>query len=461
MGESNGAWGDLARYDDELAEAFDGFSQLPEAGVNAVLDAFCERKNLDVPALVRLGARLTDTGALAFGFPGGIKFRDMVTDSRWSYVGSVFKELKIVRAREPSAVVIVAEGETDGARLSMLYPNADIAVLPAGADPRPHTKTYASQLNDYGLVLLGQDHDVAGDRGADELAAALTVPSRRWLAPGDDWAASLDAPPLPAPPEIVRAGALVFEDLRPILDGGLPPLETIVDDLVYVSGVHWFQGHPGSGKTTLAMAAAWDVMSDLESPRHVVWLDYEGGVRGTLRRMIEMGIPAQLLIERLHYTAWPVDANQYLNEVADQWPGALVVVDSASKALQTAALDENSATDVTKWVGPVVRAAKERGLPVIVIDHVTKAAGESRYARGAGAKLADSDVAWRIEAHEPFNRTTKGIIHCSQAKDRDGSLPWDVWYSVGDGEGGIPVDRIDDPRVEEAPQTAGSEDVAI
>src|SRR4051812_3374033 len=97
MGDSNAEWGALASHDDELAETWDGFERLPDAGENPALDAFIERKGISLASLVRVGARLADTHVLAFAFPGGLKFRDLVSDRRWAYAGSTWRELKVVR----------------------------------------------------------------------------------------------------------------------------------------------------------------------------------------------------------------------------------------------------------------------------------------------------------------------------------------------------------------------------
>jgi hypothetical protein len=99
MGQSNAEWGYLP--DDEQRDAWDTFDNLPGQGTNAVLDSFVARKNITIGDLVRVGARLSSPTVLAFAFPGGLKFRDMVTDARWNYVGSEFGELKIVRAQTP------------------------------------------------------------------------------------------------------------------------------------------------------------------------------------------------------------------------------------------------------------------------------------------------------------------------------------------------------------------------
>lgn len=460
MTDSNGAFAELAGYDDELAEIFDKYERLPEPGSNQALDAFCDRKNISINALVRLGTRLAEYDVLAFPFPGGIKYRDIITDRKWSYGGSEFRNLKIVpAAREPTDCVIVAEGETDGARLTMLYPEVDVAILPAGADPRPHASRYADQLRGYQLILQAQDPDRGGDTGSAMLAELLSNRNVRFTTPtGKDWCEfEGEPPPLPTPPEVVCAGGLVFEDLRGILSDALPAPDLMVDELLYVEGVHWISGHPGCGKTTLMMHAAWTVM---QAGRHVVWLDYEGGLRPTLRRLRDVGIPDETLLEFFHYAGWPKDAPTYFSDVAAKWPGAFIIMDSASKSITLSGLDENSPGDITSWVAPIVYAAKTHSLPVAVIDHVTKnASATSRYARGAGSKLADSDVAWFVDAVEQFNREHSGLVRCSIQKDRDGALPLECWYEIGDGAGQLTVLPTSAP-IQEEP-TEGSENVSI
>ena len=120
MGDSNADWGALSSHDDGMAEAWDGYSRLPEPGENPLLDAFVEAKRITIASLVRLGARMADGDVLAFAYDSGIKYRDIVTGKRWNWTGSTFKALKLVRGEGSSERIIVAEGETDAARLTIL-----------------------------------------------------------------------------------------------------------------------------------------------------------------------------------------------------------------------------------------------------------------------------------------------------------------------------------------------------
>lgn len=194
MGDSNGEWGALVTEDETLADQWDRYPRLPEAGDNAILDGFCESKNITIDSLVRLGARMPEPHILAFAYDSGVKFRDMVTGNRWSWMGSEWRKLKLIQHdTEPSDRVVVAEGETDGARLSMVY-DIDVAVLPAGA--RTFKPEWAEQLKDYALVFVGLDADAAGEDGAAQIMELLPN-AMRFAPPANDWCETEDFPPLP------------------------------------------------------------------------------------------------------------------------------------------------------------------------------------------------------------------------------------------------------------------------
>lgn len=246
--------------------------------------------------------------------------------------------------------------------------------------------------------------------------------------------------PLPPAPT-----ALEFEDLGALLDSEIPAPEILIDDLLYAEGVHEFSGHPACGKTTLAMWCACHLVSE---GHHVVWLDMESGTRQTARRLQAMGMTGDQAREFLHYAAFPSKIADHLADIAGRWPRALVVIDSMSKALADEGLSENDNSEVTGWMVKVVKAAKQHHLPILVIDHVGKNGGASDYSRGAGSKQADTDVHWRVEKTQEFNRTTVGEIHLHTTKDRDGYLKFNLWYRVGDGQGGLPLVATDGPEAE-------------
>ena len=260
MAESNEAWGELAAYDKELADAWDGFDTLPDPGENLVLDAFIERKNLSHQALLKLGTRIgSDGDTLVFSYGKGIKFRNMITGRMWSRIGSEWPEMKIVRAgTEPTERVIVCEGETDGARLSMLY-ESDVAIMPAGA--RYFPTSMGEQLIPYAQVLVALDKDEAGEEGAD-LVSETRSDAIRFPAPGDgDWSDVGHDEAIPDLPDITMDGASETHVVLPVLVPAGQLLELEVPDtyswfehaLLPVGGQAIFHGREKSFKTYQAL----------------------------------------------------------------------------------------------------------------------------------------------------------------------------------------------------------------
>ena len=452
---SNENWGTLMREDPATAALWDQGRSLPEPGEHAKLDELLTAKHLTRAALARTGCRITDIDVLMWAWPGGAKFRNLSTGRRWNSLDPRFQRCHIITPSEPDAeqpsVLLIGEGETDSARLSLLYPRAAVAILPLGADFVP--MKLPEQAATYDRVYACHDADKAGEQGAEACRAAMPQCVR--LAPPEgfvDWCelpADAEAPPLPAPPD--AAGSIIFEGFADMLRDGVPEPIQLVPDVLYAEGVHWLDGEPGCGKTTLA--AHWSV-GLMHERHHIVWLDYEGGIGPTVRRFVAAGLDYETAAEYMHYAGWPVDAEASLEAVARRWPGALVVYDSASKALSAAGRDENSNTEVTQWTVQLVQAAKQHHLPLVIIDHVTKATTKgSIWARGAGAKKADSDVHWRVETHTAFDRQTVGIVGLRRAKDREGFFPAAHWFNVGDGQGGLPVVPCEEPPEKLAPDT--------
>lgn len=282
MAESDGSWGELvAQGDSELGDAWDALSRLPDPGENIALDAFCERKNLDIPALMRMGAKLSEHTVLAFAFPGGIKYRDMITDRRWNYYGSEFTRLKIVPNSDvPSDVVIICEGETDGARLTMLF-DVDVAVMPAGA--RYFPQTYADQVAGYARVLIALDKDKAGDDGAEKISALLPY-AERFPAPGEgDWADVLEAPALPPEPER-QDDVPMMVTAEQLLGLEVPEVASWFEHaLLPIGGLLILHGWAKSFKTFLALdmlsalaqGQDWACFEPTEEPCKVAVVQYE------------------------------------------------------------------------------------------------------------------------------------------------------------------------------------------
>ena len=251
----------------------------------------------------------------------------------------------------------------------------------------------------------------------------------------DEWAA-----------QFFRRHYLSFTDVADALRGGLEAPPQLVENLVIEAQVNWLSGHPGHGKTTVAM---WIAKQHMENDGHVIWLDWEGGVTPTLLRAREVGVADDLLASHFHLANDPEvspDAAGLLKleRALREWPKALVVFDSASKALSLAGLSENTPEEVTRWTTQIVMPVRKYGATALVIDHVVKGATATMpYPRGSGSKLADTEVAWYVERAEEFNREKAGELKLTRHKDRSGVLPEEVRLRIGDGMGGLPIEMID------------------
>ena len=168
-----------------------------------------------------------------------------------------------------------------------------------------------------------------------------------------------------------------------------------------------------------------------------------GRAHPSAARMLAVGASVEELRERFHYVPSPrIDAApegfEAVAAALRQWPGALIVFDSASKALSVAGLSEDSNDDATRWTTQLVMPIRAHGGTALVIDHRAKNARGSGYARGASAKLADTDVHWGLKRTRTFARDVAGEVELTRHKDREGCLPERVVLSVGDGRGGLP-----------------------
>lgn len=243
-------------------ERFQKYSALPES--HPSLDKFLADKGLVRSDLDRLGVRYTvDNGepSLVYLFPDGIKYRSLASTGprprRWSEPGVEWSRCKIVRAQRPDAeVVVVAEGETDGALLSRLMPQNDIAILPAGATTvKP---SMLAQLEQYTVVLAALDNDPAGNEGSQKILSGLPGKAKR-LRPPDghtDWCEAEVAGALsgwtPAPEEPPRM-IFTFRDVVDADLGSTADNNWFSDDILPVGGLCIVHAPKKSLKSVLAI----------------------------------------------------------------------------------------------------------------------------------------------------------------------------------------------------------------
>ena len=453
-GESNREWGEFAEHDSELASLWDSFDRLPERGGNAALDAFCDAKRIDIAALIRLGAKLSDGTVLAFGYGGtGVKFRDVVTDKRWNYAESEFPHLKLVRRSSESerSVAIVAESETDGARLSMEYPGCDIAIMGAGARYVP--ATFAEQLNGYEQVLVATDNDEAGNDGAAKIAE-LVAHAQRFAPPEGvkDWCEADEFPPLPDPP--AHGGSVLLrqsqtETLIDFIHNPRPvtflPASRLGEQVFPEGSTGITAGHKKDGKSWAMTIQSAGLIA---AGRHVVFVDNENGFEVFAERLSALGVDEAAVLQFFHYVSFPQlptldQLRAEFEAIQRVYPGAAVVLDSLRSLIAQYGLEVKDPSSIEKVLGAMMAAVKNPvpgtvPLTVIVLDHASMGTtAQSTYVAAWNAAKAQAvDWVYYWEKEEDFSEALRGRVTLHVKDDRRGKLVRKRSYSIGgQGEG--------------------------
>lgn len=249
------------------------------------------------------------------------------------------------------------------------------------------------------------------------------------MAAAEDVWAGMDAANGYSLPAEVTAGidpARFFKryDMAQLHRDGVPPAELICSSLLYAGGLHSVAGPPDCGKSTFM---CWAALAVIREGGEFMLMDEESGPDQYAEKMIALGATAEDM-EHLHYfpfsgVVWSaVEIAAFLAMAHDTRPKA-IAWDSSAAFMARAGLDENNASDVTRfWSQVLTPCARDVKAAVIVADHVAKNSTESRYARGSGAKLAATDVAYRMDAVTPFSRTQAGTVKLNVSKDRRGWL---------------------------------------
>ena len=247
-----------------------------------------------------------------------------------------------------------------------------------------------------------------------------------------------DAPWPAEPPAAAPARPFRELSLASLVRDGVPPPDLLCGDLLYAAGLHSISGPPDCGKTTIAL---WWMLRHVRAGHPVVFLDEEGGAELVAEKLIALGAtPEDAETDPLLPVPRPQPGSAYdvivLRELLDDLKPGIVLWDSSAAFLSRAGLDENSASDVTRfWAQVLTPIAREHGVAVLVIDHDAKNGEASRFARGSGAKLAATDVAFKVSIVQAFDRTTNGVLHMQVTKDRRGWLHryWEIGVNTTAG----------------------------
>lgn len=359
------------------------------------------------------------------------------------------KGVRLVPYRLPELLAAIAQGET----IYVPEGERDVdAIVAAGGVATCNSSGAGKWRDEFASYFAGARVVVVADR--DEPGALHARQVKRSLVgvarsvrvvealTGKDASDHLDAGH--ALDQFVPADRFPRLDLAELIEGGIVPPPFLIEDVLYEGKAHALLGEPGDGKTLLMLALAVAVIS---AGATVAWFDEENGANVIASRLDSLGADLEDVRERFAYYPFTEptldDADELAAEMASLNP-ALVVFDSGADMYAASGLNENDNMDMTRWAQEFSqRLARVHGVASVVLEHVAKNS-DSSYQRGAGAKKAKVDAAWRIEVHSPFDHETVGEVGLRRTKDRLAHLPPEVRYRIGgDGKGKTVFERIE------------------
>lgn len=440
MGDSNNEWGGLAEFDSEMADTWDRCDPLPEDDEG--LNALCAEKHITVNDLVRVGGRVVrsrESGlVLAFAGPKGIKYRDVRTGRRWSYIGSDWGTLKVVKAASPEAphTVIVSEGETDAARLSALYPTVDVAIQQGGA--KRVDDTYAEQVREYERVFVALDTDEAGNQGWGKWRTKVPH-AERLVPPGDaqDWCEyDGEAVDLPETQPKLQLKVVNAADL---LELSVPDIISWFDDAILpIGGLFLLHGWVKSYKTFLAldMAAAiaqgkdWCLFEPQEEPAKAMVIQYELPWPYYRERVVNIRKQAQDRdlfdenfltwdpLRRPDLTAGNKDTEDEVLRALDENGVQVLVVDPIRRLVRGATGSEQLWEREAMAALQFFERVQQLGVTVVTSHHDNKSAaktggGDPLGITGSGAWAGDADtvVSIGLPHGDSFDTSTRRNLY--------------------------------------------------
>lgn len=293
-------------------------------------------------------------------------------------------------------------------------------------------------------VLAVLEHD--GDRHA---AARAVAHERNPLAPHLDPSSLLPVVSSTAgsPTTPGEANTWVPTDLTQYLDTDYkdPVAKYLTRDdgrsLIYPESLNLLYGGPGTGKTWVALAAATQHMHTGGRAGLIDLEDHPGKIVRRLRAL--NATDGQILDQFAYIRPQSLDITEVLESMRQLAEAGhdLIIIDSFGELLSLAGLDENSNPDVTRAVQHLLRPITRLGISLLLIDHTTKSADETRgYSIGAQRKKAMIDGAsWELTTTVPYSRTTAGTISIRCAKDRNG------WYAPREHAADVQLAPSGDP----------------
>lgn len=223
-------------------------------------------------------------------------------------------------------------------------------------------------------------------------------------------------------------------DLAWYLEAGVTAIEATVGHrtdgvaLAYPGRVSGVIGEPESLKGWLVLLVIAHVLAD---GGRALYVDFEDSPTGIAERLLALGVPPDVIRERLSYrrpdgpfgVAERADLESWLADGCD-----LAVIDGVTEALAWHSLKSASDVDIADFLRLLPRWIAARGPAVLLVDHVIKdAQTRGRWATGSGHKVNGIDgVLYSLRVIDTFGRATAGPrtgrARLTINKDRPGAV---------------------------------------
>lgn len=409
--------------------AWDKLQDITEADdrTRELVERFCADKRISFIALAALRTRIKHEkhGRVDLAFAGrgqngditAIKYRPTTGTSHDSYTAKPSVWVRpIVLGPEGSLDWLIAEGETDGARLyDLAGDRCAVMVLPAGANT--FQREWADIIPRGARIALCHDADEAGDKGAKKAAAILGGRTFRLRPPVEgadwcDWTGDRDEFVCLARDALCNAlhnPTHRFYTPEELLD--FPAADWLVEPFLIHNGFSVLYGPSGTFKSFCALdwaarAPGTAVMLAAESsPKNLgqriqAWEEAAGQKSGivSIPYAVDLAAEAKSLIEDM----LPLNPS-------------VVIVDTLSR--NSGGMDENSTQDMARLVGAMDEIRARVGCALLGLHHTGHA--ETGRERGSSVLRAAADVS--ILATPADHLQVK--LSCSKMRDGEPFQP--------------------------------------
>lgn len=217
------------------------------------------------------------------------------------------------------------------------------------------------------------------------------------------------------------ADFLEISNLGPYMREEVRPPEMLVKEWLQKGVLHWAQGEPEDGKSWVMLWCAAKLLQEDDEAR-VLIMDGEMSAHAIAERLRALGLDpgtAEARVTHVNLSVVPSDRFKDFVVWALAMNFTLIIWDPIAHHLAGAAMDENSNSDVQRWIAHVVNPLLAHGSTVVGVDHIPKSGDNNGYARGASAKKARSRIVYDFDKNANFDRETIGEIIVKLAKNSD------------------------------------------